>query len=612
MVFSSFSSNFVTPLFPRKGENVELSIAFTNQPDSILLHYYTDTGLFYSIEMFENGKINGAFKYSATVPVSSDEFPFSYFFSFFSSGKSFYYSKEGVSRNCPSRKNRFKLIPSIDAPEWIPCSTCYQIFPDRFCNGDNTVGASAGMYSFDGGEVSVHSFDEIPQSYDKARCVDFFNGDLKGIEDKVEHFKALGINCLYLNPITCSRTVHRFDSIDFFHVDEKLGGDDAFISLMKTMHDNGIKVVVDISINHTSSDSSWLKEALFDKESIYRSFYNIDEEGKPVCWQGVPTLVQLNYESEILRDRIYRDYDSALKKFLRPPFEQDGWRLDVAPELARSKTSQLCQEVWREVRKELKEEKTDCYLVGEEWDDAAEYLSGDMWDGTMNYFGSGRPIRSWMGERDRFLSSGWGHSPRREEPWSGFEFAKALKDGYDATPDQMAFFQMNLFDSHDTPRLHNNKEIYDQRRYFGALITLYLLPGMPNIYYGDEISLDGEMGSVEASRYPMNWDEDKWNMDVYDMHKALGEIRKLPWFGYSSFSVEAMDEDSICIKRFVEGDCIVGIVNKADHGRTVSFQLDFLPRNSIEVVFSDSKAWIDGNNAYVTLDSRESVIVRLR
>ena len=612
MVFSSFSSSFVSPLFPKKGENVELSIAFTDIPDSVSLHYYTDNGLLYRTTMNKNGEINGAIKYSAIVPVSSDEFPFSYFFSFFKSGRAYYYSKEGVGRNCPSRKNRFKLIPSLAAPEWIANSTCYQIFPDRFCNGDNSVGAYDGMYSFDGGEVSVHSFDEKPESYDKARCVDFFNGDLKGIEDNVEHFKALGINCLYLNPITCSKTVHRFDSTDFFHIDEKLGGDDAFISLMRTMHENDIKVVVDISINHTSSASPWLEKALSDKESIYNSFYDFDENGNPKCWQGVPTLVQLNYKSEVLRDRIYRDYDSALRKFLRPPFDQDGWRLDVAPELARYKDVQLCQEVWREVRSNLKSEKSDCYLVGEEWDDAAEYLSGDMWDGTMNYFGSGRPIRSWLGERDRFLSSGWGHSPEKEEPWNGFEFAKALKEGYDATPDQMAFFQMNLFDSHDTPRLHNNMEIYDQRRYFGALIVLYLLPGMPNIYYGDEISLEGEMGSVEASRYPMEWNKDAWDMDVYNEHRALGEIRRLSWLGYSSFSVEAIDEDAICIKRFVDGDAIVGVVNKAEEKRKIKLSLEFLPKNNVDVLLSDSKAEIFGDSVIVDLDLRESLILRLR
>lgn len=612
MVFSSFSSDFVSPLFPKKGDDVRLSVAFTDYPDSVLLSYYSDTGLLNNIKMNEDGDINGAFKFSATVPVSSDEFPFYYFFIFFKDGKSYYYSKEGVSRNCPSRKNRFKLIPSLEAPEWISSSTCYQIFPDRFCSGDSSVGAVDGMYEFDGGVVSVHSFDEIPESYDKARCLDFFNGDLKGIEDKIDYLKSFGIDCIYLNPINCSRTVHRFDATDFFHVDEKLGGDAALSSLIDKLHENGIRVVVDISINHTSSDSPWLKKALSDKESIYRSFYKFNENGEPECWQGVPTLVQLNYNSDVLRNRIYRDYDSALKKFLRPPFDQDGWRLDVAPELARYNDSQLCQEVWREVRKELKGEKSDCYLVGEEWDDAYDYLMGDMWDGTMNYFGSGRPIRSWLGERDRFLSSGWGHSPEKEEGWNGFEFASALREGYDSTPDQMAFFQMNLFDSHDTPRLHNNTEIYDKKLYFGGLIVLYLLPGMPNIYYGDEIALAGEMGSVEASRYPMNWNESEWDMETLNVHKTLGEMRKLQWLGYASFDVEALDEKSIVIKRFVDGDAIVGVVNKADVRRNLSISLDFLPKNSVDVLFGTNKAVIDGEKLIVSLEEKESVVLRLR
>lgn len=611
MVFSSFSSCFVSPLFPAKGEDVEISIAFSSHQERVLLKYYTDNGLIYQKEMSENGSLNGEILYSAKVPVSSDEFPFTYFFVFFEGNKSYYYSKSGVTRSCPSRKERFKLIGSLNAPEWIASSTCYQIFPDRFSIGDRSVGAISGMYEFDGGVVTTPDFSAIPKSYEEARCLDFYNGDLKGIEDKVDYFKSLGIDCLYLNPITCSRTVHRFDSTDFFHVDEKLGGDEALISLINTMHENGIKVIVDISINHTSSDSPWLKEALADKDSIYNSFYMIGEDGKPRCWQGVPTLVQLDYRSKILRGRIYSDYDSALKKFLRPPFNQDGWRLDVAPELGRAGDIQLCQEVWRELRSELKGVKKDCYLVGEEWDDASDYMQGDMWDGTMNYFGSGRLIRSWLGERDRFLSSGWGHSPEEEASWSGYDLAEALKRGIDATPDQMAFFQMNLFDSHDTPRLHNNSAIYNKRRYFGGLIILYLLPGMPNIYYGDEIAISGTMGSVEGSRYPMDWNKDNWDMETYDFHRLLGSIRDNDWLGYSSFDVQAIDDDAIAIKRISNNKAFVGIVNKSKSTRTVSIPTFLLPKSKAINLTSSSNVWIENDTLYADLDSEESVIIEM-
>ncbi len=611
MVYSAFSESFVAPLFPKKGEEVKISIVFSTRPDWVAIKYYSDNGLLDSKPMIEDGTFNGELRYSQKVKVSKDEFPFSYFFVFMVDNKAYYYSKDGVSRNCPNRKNRFKLIGSLSAPKWIASSTCYQIFPDRFSNGNPSIGAKAGMYKFDGGIVTTPEFNSIPKSYPEAKCLDFYNGDLKGIEDKVEYLKELGIDLIYLNPITCSRTVHRFDSTDFFHVDEKLGGDEALISLIDTMHKNGIKVIVDISINHTSSDSPWLKEALEDRKSVYNSFYMIDENGAPRCWQGVPTLVQLDYRSKTLRGRIYNDYDSALKKFLRKPFEQDGWRLDVAPEVGRCDDIQLCQEVWREVRKELKGVKEDCYLVGEEWDDASEYLNGDMWDGTMNYFGAGRPIRSWLGERDRFLTSGWGHSPECEVPWNSRELEKALRDGVNALPDQMAFLQMNLFDSHDTPRLHNNAAIYNKKRYFGGLIILYLLPGMPNIYYGDEIALAGTMGSVEGSRYPMEWNDKKWDMETLEVYKALGKVRKLSWLGYSAFDVESVNDDVLTIKRVGENSAIVGFINKTKTKSTVSISLFMLPKNKVETIISKSRAWIENDRLYIELESEESAIVSL-
>lgn len=216
-----------------------------------------------------------------------------------------------------------------------------------------------------------------------------------------------------------------------------------------------------------------------------------------------------------------------MKKFLLPPYSIDGWRLDVAPELGRTETDQLCKEVWREVKTSLRGVKDDLYLVGEDWNDATEYLEGDMWDATMNYFGSGRLLRSWMGEKDRFQCGGWGHSPGLEKySMDAYTLAEALKDTENASQDLSRFFRMNLFDSHDTPRLHNNTAIYNEDIYKGVVMALYMLPGMPNIYYGDEISIGGKLGSVEASRYPMVWDESMWNKGMLNTHKIMGALRK--------------------------------------------------------------------------------------
>lgn len=610
-VFSAFSEDFVSPLFPKKGEKVKVSVVFSSRPEWAAVKAMSNIGLNWHYPLEEDGLFNGAYRYSAVIDTTSDEFPFRYFFCFGLEGKSYYYSRKGVHRNSPKIEDRFSLILDLEAPEWVSGSTCYQIFPDRFCNGDPSVGAVEGMYDFDGGTVTTPSFDSIPKTYNEARCIDFFNGDLKGIEDKLDFIKENGFDTLYLNPINSSMTVHRFDSIDFFSIDPKLGGDEAFESLCNKAHEKGMKVIVDISINHTSSSHPWLKRASEDKNAEEREYYYIREDGSVRLWQGVPTLVQLNYTSDKLREIIYKGEDSALRKFLRKPYLQDGWRLDVAPELGRSETDQLCQEVWREVRKALHEERKDLYLVGEDWDDSAEYCMGDMWDATMNYFGSGRPIRSWLGEKDRFLSAGWGHSPEEESPWSGYEMAEALRDGYSSFTGQMAFFQMNLTDSHDTPRLHNNRAIISEERYMDVLIVLYLLPGMPNVYYGDEVWLDGELGSVEASRYPMTWDEGKWNKNILEMHRAFGRMRKKDWLPFSAFSVSALSDDSFAIYRISEGHAIVGIANRGKKAR-IALDSSFLPKNSAEVLIGKGSVSIENGILYADIEEGESLVIEAR
>ena len=608
--FSAFSSVFVSPLFPEKGGEARLSIAFSEPPDLAILRADSDGGNAVDVPMSENGRLNGAFLYSASVRVPSSG-PFRYYFAFIHKGMSWYFSKRGLTRPVPCQKDRFMLIPSLKAPSWVASSTCYQIFPDRFCKGDSSVGAKEGEYEFDGGRVSVRSFSDRPEPFEISRCLDFYNGDLKGIEDRISHFLDLGVDTLYLNPINASRTVHRYDSVDFFYVDEKLGGDSALVSLIGKLHESGIRIIVDISINHTGSDAAWFRKALEDPSSEEAGFY-IFENGEPRYWQGVRTLPQLNYRSERLRDLIYRSPESAMQRFLKPPFGQDGWRLDVAPELGRTGKDQLTMEVWREVRNSLKGVRKDLYLVGEDWDDSSEYMAGDTWDATMNYYGSGRPVRSWMGERDRFLTAGWGHDPEHEAPWTGYEMAQALSDGVSAVPDQSAFFQMNLIDSHDTPRLHNNKAVMDKDIYMGGLMVLFMLPGMPSIYYGDEIGLDGEMGSVEGARYPMCWDTSRWDMEILDMHRRLSSARKLRFFPYSAFSVDAIDDEAFAIRRIGNGEALLAVINRCPRRRSVSIDGFALPSGRISLLAGEGSASYGGSSLTVTLEAKKSALFHIR
>ena len=608
--FSLLSSDFVSPLFPKKGEEVKLSVAFSSAPDSVFLKYDTDCGLVFLKEMERDGEINGWIKYSVTVPVTTDGEKFRWFFSFFENNKSYYLGKRGIVRYTPSQSDRFSIIPSLSSPLWVAGATCYQIFPDRFCNGDPSVGAKEGEYEFDGGKVTTPSWTEEPKDWFDSRCCDFYNGDLKGIAEKADYLVSLGVTAVYLNPIFSSKSVHRYDTVDFNHVDEKLGGDQALSDMVDTLHKKGIKVILDISINHTGLDSVWLKKAKEDKDSDEHDFYYFKEDGSVECWQDVKTLPQLRYSSPLLRDHMYRNKDSVMKKFLLPPYSIDAWRLDVSPEVGRRGKDQLCKDVWREVRKELHSVKDDLYLVGEDWDDTAPYMEGDIWDGTMNYYGSGRPLRSWMGQRDRFLSEGTGHSAEREEPWTGKEEADALMSAINSVSDQNVFFQMNLFDSHDTPRLHNDKAIFDRDIYKGVVMALYMLPGMPNLYYGDEVLLNGKLGSNEGARYPMEWREEYWDKDMLSFYRSMGEARKEDWLGFSSYSVIPLDHEAFAVIRFIKGKALVGIINRGEK-RELELPLFLLPGEKISVIVGEGDAKRDEDRLKIKVEDKESLLIRL-
>ena len=608
--FSQVSSSFVSPLFPKAGETVEISILLSVRPEVVILKYDTDTGLVFGKEMKEEGMENGAYRYSASVPVTTDGEKFTWYFSYIISGVSRYYSKKGITRYVPSFINRFSLIPGLESPLWVASSTCYQIFPDRFNNGDPNVGAKKGEYEFDGGSVSTPEWTDEPKEWNESRCCDFYNGDLKGISDKVEYLKSLGISAVYMNPIFSSRSVHRYDTVDFNHIYEKLGGDQALVSMVKILHENGIRVILDISINHTGLDAVWLKKAREDENSDEHDFYYFKSDGSVECWQDVRTLPQLRYSSSLLRSYMFRRPDSVMKKFLLPPYSIDAWRLDVSPEVGRRGSDQLCKDVWKEVRKEMHSVKKDVYLVGEDWDDSAPYMNGDIWDGTMNYYGSGRILRSWMGQRDRFLSKDCGHSAEREENWTGYEVAGGMKEALDGVSDQNVFFQMNLIDSHDTPRFHNDKAVFDRDIYKGAIMAMYMLPGMPNLYYGDEVGIKGRLGSNEGARFPMEWREEYWDMDMLSFHRAMGKARKEKWLGYASYRIEEVDEKAFAVLRFTDHDAYVALVNRGEK-REVKLDLFAIPSDRVEIVYGKGEAKTEGKELNVSFEEKESILIKM-
>jgi len=486
----------------------------------------------------------------------------------------YFYTQKEITTYLPDHTYDFVLLADYVQPEWVKDAVFYQIFPERFCNGDESNDVRSGEYSQNGfSSIQMPRWDAVPLPYEEGHCLDFYGGDLQGIRQKIPYLKELGVTAIYLNPIFTAPSVHKYDCLDFFHVDPHFGGDEALADLCTALHENGMKIILDISINHTGIDHKWFNRdcAWFDKsvgayhnpDSPERSYYFFGEDNRYCCWQDVETLPTLNYTSDALRDIIYRAEDSVLKKWLKPPYQIDGWRFDVADVFARNDAIQLADELWPEIRKSIKSVNPQAYILAEDWGDCAQYMQGDAWDSPMNYFGCGRVIRQFLGEPDAFM--------RRNPILSSVPYKMTAEDVKNRVMAHLAKLpyalwenQFNLFDSHDIGRLHNNSKVH-REEYRGAVIFQFLLPGAASIYYGDEAGVDGIPDTIEGCRYPMPWGKDFQSGELYTLNRTMAQMKhRHKALRSGSMKFLCAEGNVVAIARFCDEEVFVGILSTDD------------------------------------------------
>lgn len=510
-----------------------------------------------------------------------------------------YFNREGTQKYPPTEDHDFTIIADFENPDWVPKSVFYQIFVDRFRNADSSNDVQDGSYVFEGHPTKKNPWGSVPPEYNEGFCVDFYGGDLEGVREKIPYLRNIGVNAVYLNPIFSAKTNHKYDCTDYFSVDPAFGGDRALKELVDELHANGMRVILDVSINHTGSEHVWYRKALADPSSPERSYYYFNAQGVANKWRGVDSLPQLNYSSNFLREVIYEGDDSLVRHYITQ-FGIDGWRFDVAMDTGRFDRDQFGNEIFARIRARTKELKKDCYLIGEHWKDNISYLLGDQLDGAMNYFATSRPLRCFAGEGERYL---WTENIEPLNPktpsLSGTGLADWISEHFTRMPNQTAFLQFNLIDSHDIHRLHNNRDIFDFGVYSGAVIFLYLLPGTPNVYYGDEIALAGDVKTVEQYRYPMEWDESKWNQDFLRLYTTLGRLKQTEAaLQYGSWRILAADEDSCVLARWHGTKAFIGVIAKNPEPKELAVPVGVLgaPGGAVFTeVFSGSTATVDGD-----------------
>ena len=406
---------------------------------------------------------------------------------------------------------------------WIADQIVYAIFPDRFAIGKPYTSESKlqqSSYHRATDYVTRH-WNELPVN--PSRGKDFFGGDLRGVIDHLDHLQELGVTTIFLTPIFSAPSNHKYDTTDFFTVDEQFGGKEALKDLIQHLHDAHMHLILDAAFNHVSDIHPWFLAARRG-ESPFKDFFTFNPDGSYQCWRDFRQMPELNLTNNELQDILYRNTDSVLQKYLA--LGSDGWRFDVAMDLGLATA--------RAMRQAIRQRFPDAVMIGEIMNYGGEWTNGnDKYHGVMNYY-----------FRDALLSWLRGEISARQMNFATEEYYQ----GYGVSG---ALCSWNILSSHDTPRLKSILPDQDQRKL--AVVAQFTLPGVPLVYYGEEIGMEG--GHDPDCRRPMIWDKQRWDMETFGFYKELIKIRQSrPELQYGKFIMlgHKLDAEALAFIRHTE------------------------------------------------------------
>ena len=452
----------------------------------------------------------------------------------------------------------FIATPGPGGPDWHLESVVYQVFPDRFASSGREVAPPAWAIP--------REWDELPTGRGPQTPFEWFGGDLRGIEERLDHLTSLGVNVLYLTPVFPAGSTHRYDATTFDAVDPLLGGDEAFASLVAAAHSRGIRVLGDLTTNHVGSRHEWFEAAQAEHEPE-RGFFFFDDayEHGYACWWGVPSLPKLDYGSDELRERMYAGSSSVVRRWLEQPYDLDGWRIDVANMTGRLGAADRLLEVASGVRSATVSVRPDAVVVGEHAHDARSDLRLGAWHGTMNYTGFTRPVWAWL-RGDTLPSApatGVFELPVGIPRLPGESIVRTMQAYRAGIPWRASLHSWAILDSHDSPRFRviaGSRE----RQLVGVGLQM-TTPGVPMVFAGDEIGLGGDWG--EDARRTMPWSRrETWDHEAFEGYRKLIELRRgsraLARGGIRYAHVSA---DAIAYLRESPDETLLCLAARADH-----------------------------------------------
>ena len=546
--------------------------------------------------------------------------PFSYCFEISDKESVCYYNKYGVCDNY-SPIYDFRIVPGFSTPEWAKGAVMYQIYTDRFYNGDKSNDVETNEYYYIGDySRKVTDWNKYP---DAMGVREFYGGDLKGVMDKLDYLKELGIEVIYFNPLFVSPSNHKYDIQDYDYIDPHFGvivedggevlaeGDkdnahatkyqkrvatlrnleasnEMFVKFVEELHKRDMKIILDGVFNHCGSFNKWMdreriyeeqedfaKGAYISAQSPYRSYFHFadDSEGRwPYNhtyegWWGHDTLPKLNYEdSEELEEYILH----IGRKWVSPPYNVDGWRLDVAADLGH--TREYNHKFWKKFRKVVKEANPNALILAEHYGDPSQWLRGDEWDGVMNYDAFMEPL-TW------FLTGMEKHSDEKNEELfgNGEHFESTMKHHMSRMLTPSLQVAMNELSNHDHSRFltrtngvvgrvaelgpkaaEQNVNVAVMRE---AVVVQMTWVGAPTVYYGDEAGVCGFTDPDNRRTYPWGAEDRQlleFHRDMIRIHKDNYVLRT------GSVQILVAEENILAYGRFTEDEQIVVIINNHD------------------------------------------------
>ena len=616
-LFHDCTEDFRIPSEPEK--NSDVVIRFRTVRNNVDKVGFVSNGEFRA--MTKTARDSRFDYYAITIHV--DEEPLRYYFEVLSGRTVVYYNQLGAMTELNQDYN-FVINPGFKTPEWVRGTVIYQIYVDRFFNGDPSNDVVNDEYNYIGEHVRhVDNWDKYPASMGVR---EFYGGDLEGVIKKLDYLEDLGVQCIYFNPLFVSPSNHKYDIQDYDYIDPHFGkivvdggeplheGDwnnrnaskyikrvtslanleasnELFAHLVDEAHKRNIKVIIDGVFNHCGSFNKWLdreriyedsedfeKGAFVAGDSPYRDFFLFNDQnawpynGTYNGWWGHDTLPKLNYEGSAKLEEYILNIG---RKWVSPPYNVDGWRLDVAADLGFS--GEYNHNFWKKFRKAVKSANPNAVILAEHYGDPNSWLQGDEWDTIMNYDAFMEPLTWFLTGMDKHSDSF-----KPEKIGNPSYFFDSMRHNMSRLGGSPVRISMNELSNHDHSRFltRTNRTVgrtdsrgpmaADQNIHKAvmreAVVVQMSWPGAPTIYYGDEAGLCGWTDPDNRRTYPWGHED----MEMIDFHKAVIRIhRQTPALVDGSYKNLFGDYNVIGYGRFKKGSQAITIVNNNDYEKQV-------------------------------------------